>query len=160
MAEPQMNADGPGAVPASNAIGHPVDFDAWLTKIEQPAQATRLAVIDALRGVYAIQRLHCLQFNDDGVLDQHISGVLPDDDIVVPDRDPVLLCHTELCLTQLVSQGILVDLPEKSDPRRIHDSEREPDDTLGYSVQGDFILVHPRFPTLLPDADREGLPKR
>jgi hypothetical protein len=80
---------------ASNIIGNPVDFDALVAKIEQQAkpQVTRLEVIDALCCVYAVQRLHRLQFNDDGILDQYISGVFPDDDIVVPDRDPVLLCH-------------------------------------------------------------------
>ena len=61
----------------------------------QTPLATRLEVIDALRSVYTIQSLHCLQLNDNGVLDQHISGVFPDDDMVVPDRDPVLLCHAE-----------------------------------------------------------------
>jgi hypothetical protein len=72
----------------------------------------------------------------------------------------VLLCHTETCLTQLVSQGILAGLLKKSDPEHIHNAERTSDDALGYSVQREFILVHPRFPTLAPDADRESLPER
>ncbi len=145
---------------ASNAIGHSMDFDARLGKIGQQAQATRLEIIDALRSVYTIQRLDFLQFNDDGTFDQHINGVLPDDDIVVPDRDPVLLCHAETCLTQPVSQGILVDLLEKAGPKRIHNAERVPDDARGYSIQRDFIQAHLRFPILAPNADREGLPKR
>jgi hypothetical protein len=63
-------------------------------------------------------------------------------------------------ITQLVNQGILVDLLEKSDPERIHNAERASDDALGYSVQRDSILVHLRFPILAPDADRESLPER
>jgi hypothetical protein len=154
--EPQMHRA------SSNAIGHAVDFDARLAKIEQQAkpQVSRLEVIDALCGVYAIQHLHRLQFNDDGGLDQHISSIFPNDDIVVPNRDAVLLCHAETGLTQLVSQGILVDLLQKAAPKRIHNAERAPDDTLGYSVQGDSIPAHLRFPILLSDAVRESLPKR
>jgi len=84
-----------------------MDFDSRLAKIEQQAQAkaTRLEVVDALRSVHTILRFHCLQFNDDHTFDQHISRVFPDDDIVVPDRDSVLLCHAETRLMELVSQG-------------------------------------------------------
>jgi hypothetical protein len=104
---------------ASKAVGKSVDFDAQPTEIEQQAQAkaTSLEVIDALRGVYAIQRAHCLQVNDDNALDQHIGRVFSNDNIIIPDRDSVLLCHAETCLTQLVRQGVFVDLLEKSDPR-------------------------------------------
>jgi hypothetical protein len=52
--------------------------------------------------VYAVQRLHCLQFHDDGTFDQQISSVLPDDDIVVATLDPVLLRYAEPSLSQLV----------------------------------------------------------
>ena len=77
----------------ATAIGHPVDLGARLGRIEQrgQTQAARREVMGALRRVYAIQRLRCLQFNGDCVLDQHINGVLPDDDIVVADRYTVLL---------------------------------------------------------------------
>jgi hypothetical protein len=85
--EPQMLAD--GMVDASNAVGDSMDFDAGFANIEQQTQAqtTRLEVIDALRVVYAIQRRHGFQFNDPGGLNQHVSEVLSDDDVVVPDRD-------------------------------------------------------------------------
>jgi hypothetical protein len=144
----------------SNAIGHSLDFDARLAEIEQQAQAevTRLEVIDALGSVYAIQRLHNLQFDDNGVLNQHISRIFADNDIVVPDRDPMLLCHAETCLTQLMSKRILVNLLEKAGPERIHNIERASDYALGYSVQGNFTLVHLRIPILPPDADRKSLP--
>jgi hypothetical protein len=59
-----------------------------------------------------------------------------------------------------MSQGILVDLLEKAALKRIHNAECAPDDAFGYSVQGNFILVHPRLPVRLSDAVRESLPKR
>jgi hypothetical protein len=84
---------------ASNAVSESMDFDAGFANIEQQtqAQATRLEVIDALRVVCAFQRLHGFQFNDHGALNQHVSELLPDDDVVVPDRDCMLLCHAETC---------------------------------------------------------------
>jgi hypothetical protein len=103
--EPQMHADARRCTQMdradSDAIGHSVDFDARLTKIEQQTkpQVGRLEVIDALCGVYAIQRFHCLQFYDDGAFDQHVSDVFSDNDTVVTDHDPMLLRHTEADLS-------------------------------------------------------------
>jgi hypothetical protein len=58
-----------------------------------------------------------------------------------------------------MSQGILVDLLEKAAPKRIHNAECAPDDAFGYSVQGNFILVHPGFPIRLSDAVRPTAPQ-
>jgi hypothetical protein len=110
--------------------------------------------------VRIIQRFHCLRFNDGDAFDWHISGILPDDGIVVPGCGLLLLCHARANLRQLLSLGILVDLPKKSDPTRIHNAERVPNDALGYSVQCDFIPVHRRFRILVSNADRESSPKR
>ncbi len=65
---------------SANAGGHKVYFGARLAKAEQHAKATRLEVIDGLRSVYAVQCLHGLQCNDDGIIGRYIGGVLLGDD--------------------------------------------------------------------------------
>jgi len=94
-----MHADGDCHI--SNAVGQTLDFDARLAKNQQKTklQTARLQVIDALCGVYTIQRLHSLQFHNNRTFDQEISGVLPDDDIVLVHLDPVLLRHAETRLS-------------------------------------------------------------
>jgi hypothetical protein len=72
------------------------------------------------------ERLWHLEQTKDGVLDQHVSGVFPNDDTVVADRDPVLLRHAEARVAQLVRQGILVDLSRNPTPSVFMTSNAHP----------------------------------
>ena len=57
---------------ADRSVGNPMDFETWLAEIEQQTEpeARCLQIIDALRGMHAVQCFHRLQFNHNRALDQ------------------------------------------------------------------------------------------
>ena len=131
---------------ASKTVGKTLDLEAGLAEVEQQTepQAGHREVVDALGGVSAVQRLNRFQFDDDSLLDQQIDRVLPDDNAVVVNLNPVLLRDSKTGLAELVGQCVLVNLLEKSGSERINDLECATDNLLRQSIGPDFICVHLR----------------
>jgi len=132
---------------SSKAVGKTLNFESGPAEVEQQAEAQSgcLQVVDALGGVSAVQRLDGFQFDDDGLLDQQFGRVLPDDNAVVANCNPVLLLDGQAGLAQLVGQCVLVILLEKPGPERIYDLECATDNLLRQSVGSGFICVHLRL---------------
>ena len=73
---------------------HAANFDAGAAEIDQQAHGfvRRPKIIHALRDVLVVERFRDFQFDDHSIIDHQVSGVFPDDNLVIPDNDATLLC--------------------------------------------------------------------
>jgi hypothetical protein len=99
--------------------------------------------------MHVAQRADHLEFDDDLVLDQEVSGKFANDHVVVKDHDFSLLDGAEPTLSHFVGKGILIDLFNEPMTERIGNPESAPDDPLGHRQQQPcipFIHLHPAHP--------------
>ena len=87
-------------------------FDLRSAKIDQKAKAEPgcLQVIEALGLMNVIKRLDGLQLYQHTSFNQEVGDVLADDDPIVIHLDRLLLSYNHSRLTQLMREGILLNL--------------------------------------------------
>lgn len=82
--------------------------------------------------MYIAQRGDHLEFDDDPVLDQKVSSKFANDHAIVENDDSPLLNNAEPALSDLMSQGILLDLFNEPMTERIGDPESATNDPFGH----------------------------
>jgi hypothetical protein len=109
------------------------------------AEVQQHAEVQTGRSVRIIQRLYCLEFDDDRSLDRNVDVVIADDNAAACDSGPLLLRHEQSCLPQFVGQRVLISLSRKPAPGVFKTRNAQPmmrSDSRFTSVSSVCIGVH------------------
>jgi hypothetical protein len=128
-------------------VDQPLYLQPRIAEIDQQAQpeAGCFQVVYALCAVDRIQRADSFQFDENGILDQHIGRVSTDHHAIIVDSHIVLLFDRQTAFAQFVRQGVLINFSRNPAPSVFETTNAHPmilPDSSMRAALSVFICVH------------------